>query len=198
MLNSVWLLSFLPLSVYAPFRFGKYSILPNSLLPLSVYAPFRLCPFPVLNKLNYASFLYALFLYAIFRFGTKLIMPLSFMPLSVSAPFRFCPVPFMPLSGLMENADYAGFLYANFRASASKHDSFTFLYFFFFPPPPAAANCANANAFAALSSSIAMAMYAPAMASNVPIAIIIGFMMASCRACGVIIDEDGAGGAVVG
>jgi hypothetical protein len=38
------------------------------------------------------------------------------MPLSVSAPFRFCSVPFMPLSGLMENADYAGFLYANFRA----------------------------------------------------------------------------------
>jgi hypothetical protein len=42
-------------------------------------------------------------------------MPLSFMPLSVSAPFRFCPDSFMPLSGWMENADYAGFLYANFR-----------------------------------------------------------------------------------
>jgi hypothetical protein len=34
-------LSFLPLSVYAPFRFGKFSILPNSFLPLSIYAPFR-------------------------------------------------------------------------------------------------------------------------------------------------------------
>jgi hypothetical protein len=45
-------------------------------------------------------------------------MPLSFMPLSVSAPFRFCPFPFMPLSGLMEIVDYAGFLYANFRAPA--------------------------------------------------------------------------------
>jgi hypothetical protein len=38
------------------------------------------------------------------------------MPLSVSAPFRFCPFPFMPLSGLIENADYAGFLYVNLRA----------------------------------------------------------------------------------
>jgi hypothetical protein len=40
--------------------------------------------------------------------------------LSVSTPSRFCPFPLKPLSGLMENArenaDYAGFLYANFRA----------------------------------------------------------------------------------
>jgi ABC-type uncharacterized transport system permease subunit len=42
-------------------------------------------------------------------------MPLSFMPLSVSAPLRFGPFPFMPLSGLMEMANYAGFLYASFR-----------------------------------------------------------------------------------
>jgi hypothetical protein len=47
-------------------------------------------------------------------------MPLSFMPLSVSATFRFCSVPFMPLSGMMENADYAGFLYANFPAPEKK------------------------------------------------------------------------------
>jgi hypothetical protein len=37
------------------------------------------------------------------------------MPLSVSAPFRLCSFPFMPLSGLMEIVDYAGFLYANFQ-----------------------------------------------------------------------------------
>jgi hypothetical protein len=42
-------------------------------------------------------------------------MHLSFMPLSVLAPFRFSPFPFMPLSGLLEIADYAGFLYASFR-----------------------------------------------------------------------------------
>jgi hypothetical protein len=30
--------------------------------------------------------------------------------------FRFGPFPFRPLSGIMENADYAGFLHANFRA----------------------------------------------------------------------------------
>jgi hypothetical protein len=47
------------------------------------------------------------------------LFPLCLFPfllLSVYAPFRLCPVPFVPLSGLMENADYAGFLYAYFRA----------------------------------------------------------------------------------
>jgi hypothetical protein len=68
----------MPLSVFAPFRFGKYLIMPNSFMPLS-------------------------------------FMPLSFMILSVYAPFRLCPFPFMPLSGLMEIIDYAGFLYANLR-----------------------------------------------------------------------------------
>jgi hypothetical protein len=34
-------------------------------------------------------------------------------------PFPFMPRSFMPLSGQMENADYAGFLYANFRAPLS-------------------------------------------------------------------------------
>jgi hypothetical protein len=42
-------------------------------------------------------------------------MLLSFMPLSVSAPYRFGPFSFRPLSGLMDIADYAGFLYASFR-----------------------------------------------------------------------------------
>jgi hypothetical protein len=70
--------SFLPLSVFAPFRFGKYLIMPFSFMPLS-------------------------------------FMPISFMLFSVSAPVRLCPSPFMPLSGLMEIVDYAGFLYANFR-----------------------------------------------------------------------------------
>ena len=48
---------------------------------------------------------------------------------------------------------------------------------------PPAASWANANALAWLSSSMAMAMYAPAMASIVPTAIIIGSMMASRRVC---------------
>jgi hypothetical protein len=52
-------------------------------------------------------------------------MPLSFMPLSGSEQNKLClyPLslfPFLPLSGLMENADYAGFLYANFRAPCQK------------------------------------------------------------------------------
>jgi hypothetical protein len=95
---------FWPLSVSAPFRFGPFPF-----WPLSAYAPFRfdqnklclfplcpfpLCPFPVCVDARYASFLSASFL---------------------SAPFCFCPFPFRPLSGMIENADYAGFLYANFR-----------------------------------------------------------------------------------
>jgi hypothetical protein len=55
------------------------------------------------------------------------LMSLSFMPLSVAAPFRFCLFPFMPLSGGLENVDYAGFLYANIR-----HPHFFFFFFFFF------------------------------------------------------------------
>jgi hypothetical protein len=58
-------------------------------------------------------------------------VPLSFMPLSGLKQndlclfplclfpfmlFPFLPLSFLPLSGLMENADYAGFLHANFRA----------------------------------------------------------------------------------
>jgi hypothetical protein len=92
--NSIMPNSFLSLSVYAPFRYGKYAILPNSFLPLSIYAPFRFGKYLIVPN----SF-----------------MPLSFMLLSVYASFRLCSFPFMPLSGLMEIIDYAGFLYANFR-----------------------------------------------------------------------------------
>jgi hypothetical protein len=38
-------------------------------------------------------------------------MPSSFL----STLFRFSRLPFLPHSGLMENADYAGFIYASFR-----------------------------------------------------------------------------------
>jgi hypothetical protein len=62
--------SFLPLSIYAPFRFGKYFIMPFSFMPLSfmllsVSAPVRLCPFPfmplsgLMDIVDYAGFLYA-------------------------------------------------------------------------------------------------------------------------------------------
>jgi hypothetical protein len=69
--------SFLPLSVYAPFRFGKYLIMPFSFMPLSfmpislmllsVSAPVRLCPFPfmplsgLMGIVDYAGLLYANF-----------------------------------------------------------------------------------------------------------------------------------------
>jgi hypothetical protein len=58
-------------------------------MPLS-FTPIPLSPSPVWKKMNYASFLYPF--------------------------FHLCPFLFSSLSGLMENADYAGFLYANFRA----------------------------------------------------------------------------------
>jgi hypothetical protein len=88
----------MPLSVYLLFRFGKYSILPNSFLPLFVYAPFRFGKYLIMP----VSFMPLFF------------MPLSFMPSSVSAPFRLCL-----FSVLMEMVDYAGFLYASFRRPES-------------------------------------------------------------------------------
>jgi hypothetical protein len=74
-------LSFLPLTVYAPFRFSKY-LMPNYFLPLSVYAPF---------------------LYATFQFWTNWIMPLFFMPPSSLKQNELCFFPvclfsFTPLS----------------------------------------------------------------------------------------------------
>jgi hypothetical protein len=92
------------LSVSAPFRFSEKLI-----LPLSVSAPFRLW------HLFYATFRFGKYLILPNYFMLLYFMPLSFMPLSVSAPFRFGPFPFMPVSGLMEMANYAGFLYASFR-----------------------------------------------------------------------------------
>jgi hypothetical protein len=75
------LFPFRPLSVYATFRFDQKLIMYISFLPLSFL------PLSCLTKTYYASFLSASFL---------------------SAPFRFGPFPFWPLSGLIENADYAG------------------------------------------------------------------------------------------
>jgi hypothetical protein len=90
--NSFWLLFFMPLSVYAPFPFGQYLILPN------YFVSFRLCPFPlchflVLNKLNYASFRLCPFPLCPFPVLNKL----NDASILYSS-FRFCPFPFMLLS----------------------------------------------------------------------------------------------------
>jgi hypothetical protein len=70
--------SFLPLTVYAPFWFGKYLIIPFSFMPhsfmplsfmlLSVFAPFRLCPFPFMPLSGFMEIVdYAGLFYANFR-----------------------------------------------------------------------------------------------------------------------------------
>lgn len=77
-------------------------IMPLSFMPVSAFehnelclfplSPFPICIFPILNKMNFALFLYA--------------------------PFRFRSFPFLPHTGSMKNANYAGFLYASFLASS--------------------------------------------------------------------------------
>jgi hypothetical protein len=88
---------------WPPFCFDTLSFWPLSGLTDNVH------------KTEYAKFLLASFYKApflsasFFWFDLKRIMLLFFKPLFASDPYRF-----LSPCGLMENADYAGFLYASF------------------------------------------------------------------------------------